>query len=137
MIQTPTKTDRPVLLLLEPDGLVRGTVSAVCRDLGLAHVLQVSSCAAALEALRENRVRACMLSLTDRHPALDLLQRLRRGDLRCASDIPVAITASEIDAALAQSLKELQVRRLLLKPFKIRDSIATIETLLPRALETA
>jgi CheY-like chemotaxis protein len=137
MTQTTPKPDLPLLLLLEPDGLVRGTVSAVCRDLGLAHVLQVSSCASALEALREQRVQACMLSLTDRQPALELLQRLRRGELCCAPDIPVAITASEIDVALAQSLKELQVRRMLLKPFKVRDSIATIETLLPRAVETA
>lgn len=137
MMQSSPKADLPVLLLLEPDSLVRGTVSAVCRDLGLAHVLQVTSCPSALEAVRESRVQACMLSLSDRQPALELLQRLRRGELRCPPNTPVAITASEFDAAMAQSLKELQVRRMLIKPFKIRDSIATIEALLPRALVPA
>ena len=30
----------PRILLVEPDGLVRGTVASVCRDLGLAEVVQ-------------------------------------------------------------------------------------------------
>ena len=33
----------PRILLVEPDGLVRGTVASVCRDLQLADVVQAGS----------------------------------------------------------------------------------------------
>ena len=46
---------------------------------------------------------------------------------------PVAMTAAGIDATMAGRLKELRIRRLLLKPFKIRDLVATVETLLVAA----
>jgi len=44
--------------------------------------------------------------------------------------MPVAMTAGGIDATMAARLKELRIRRLLLKPFKIRDLVATVEALL-------
>jgi len=63
--------------------------------------------------------------------ALDLLARLREGALRCDADMPVAAMARTVDAALVARLKELDVRRLLLQPFKLRDVIHTMEQLWP------
>ena len=107
----------PRILLVEPDGLVRGTVASVCRDLQLAHVIQAGSCDLATRLL----------------VGLDLPTRLREGSFVCSADMPVAMTAPGIDATMAARLKELRIRRLLLKPFKIRDLIATVEALLAAA----
>lgn len=123
----------PRILLVEPDGLVRGTVASVCRDLQLADVVQAGNCDLAMKLLLDDSLRAGILSLSDGGSGLDLLTRLREGSFTCAADMPVAMTASGIDAAMAGRLKELRIRRLLLKPFKIRDLVATVETLLVAA----
>lgn len=119
----------PSVLLLEPDGLIRGTVVTVCRDLALARVVQCVSCESAVGALRVEPVQAGLISLTDSLQALDVITQLRAGQLGCSPDLPLAVTAHSVDAALAQQLKSLRVRRLLLKPFKIRDAVATLESL--------
>jgi CheY-like chemotaxis protein len=119
----------PRILLVEPDGLVRGTVASVCRDLGLADVVQAVNCELVPKALADESLNACILSLTDCDGALELLDRLRQGEFACPADIPVALTAAGIDAATAARLKPLRIRRLLLKPFKIRDLVTTVEAL--------
>ncbi len=124
------ETELPPLLLLEPDGLVRGTVVAVCRDLELAHVIPVTSSQQALKVMRQAELSACVLSLSERELALDIISRLRNGEFRSPAELPVAVTSGSADAELAQVLKSLCVRRMLLKPFKIRDSIITVESLL-------
>jgi len=128
------ETELPPLLWLEPDGLVRGTVVAVCRDLELAQVIPVTSSQQALKVMRQTEVSACVLSLSEREPALDIISRLRNGEFRSSAELPVAVTSGSADAALAQVLKSLCVRRMLLKPFKIRDSIITVESLLKSSL---
>ena len=123
----------PRILLVEPDGLVRGTVASVCRELQLAHVIQAGSCDLATKLLVDDSLQASIVSLSDCGSGLDLLTRLREGSFPCAADMPVAMTASGIDATMAARLKELRIRRLLLKPFKIRDLVATVEALLAAA----
>lgn len=126
----------PRILLVEPDGLVRGTVVSVCRDLQLADVVQAGSCDLAMKLLVDDSLQAGIVSLSDCGSGLDLLTRLREGAFACPADIPVAMTASGIDAAQAGRLKELRIRRLLLKPFKIRDLVATVEALVAAATVT-
>lgn len=120
----------PRILLVEPDTLVRGTVAAVCRDLQLGDVVQAVSCESALRIMADESLDACILSMADGEQCLSLLARLRQGELGCPADVPVAMTAAGIDAATAARLKELRIRRLLLKPFKIRDLVTTVEALL-------
>ncbi len=123
----------PRILLVEPDGLVRGTVASVCRDLQLADVVQAGSCDLATKLLVDDSLQASIVSLSDCGSGLDLLTRLREGAFTCPTDMPVAMTASGIDAATAGQLKALRIRRLLLKPFKIRDLVATVESLVAAA----
>lgn len=120
----------PRILLVEPDGLVRGTVVSVCRDLQLADVVQAGSCDLAPKCLQDDSLQAGILSLSDGGSGLDLLTQLREGSFACPAGMPVAMTAAGIDATMAARLKELRIRRLLLKPFKIRDLVATVEALL-------
>lgn len=119
------------VLLIEPDGLVRGTVASVCRELQLVRVRQCISVAEGEQWLKAGNPDGLLMSLAEGGVALDFLTRLRAGAFHCDADIPVAVMAREGDAALVARLKELNVRRLLLQPFKLRDVVHTLEQLLP------
>ena len=127
MLDSPTHT----MLVLEPDAVVRSTVASVVRELGLAQVQQASSVPLGTQVLTEAAVDALVLSLADTDAALELLTRLRAGEFPSRADIPVVVLASACDGPLALRLKQLEVRRLLLTPFKIRDVVQTLEALAP------
>lgn len=119
------------VLLVEPNGLVRGTVSSVCRDLQLARVRQETSVASACSWLRDASPQGVLISLAETEAALELLTQLRVGGFRCDPNLPVAAMAAAVDTALAERLRALEVRRLLLQPFKLREVIQTLERLWP------
>ena len=120
---------RRLVLLIEPNGLVRGTVTSVCRDLQLARVRQETTVASAEGWLREGIPDGLLISLSEGDTALDLLARIRAGAFGCAPNLPVVVMATSVDASLVDRLKTLEVRRLLLQPFKLRDVIQTLERL--------
>lgn len=122
---------RPQVILIEPDGLVRGTVASVCRDLQLVRLQQVTTIALGEKWMQSNTDHGLLLSLAEREAALALLTRLRAGELRCEADIPVAVMVHGADAELVARLKALDVRRLLLQPFRLRDVVHTLEQLWP------
>lgn len=125
LIQPPTHW----MLVVEPDGVVRSTVASVVRELELAQVHQAASVPLGAQVLAESAVDALMLSLADTDAALELLTRLRAGEFVSRADIPVVVLASACDGPLALRLKQLEVLRLLLTPFKIRDVVQTLEGL--------
>jgi CheY-like chemotaxis protein len=118
-------------MLIEPDGLVRGTVASVCRELQLVRLQQAISVAQGEKWMQAHADHGLLLSLAERDAALALLTRLRAGELRCEPDIPVAVMVASADAELVVRLKELDVRRLLLQPFRLRDVVHTLEQLWP------
>ncbi|WP_137918422.1 hypothetical protein [Hydrogenophaga sp. 2FB] len=128
---------RPQVLLIEPDGLVRGSVSSICRELQLVRLQQTTSIVLGERWMKTNADQGLLMSLAEGPVALDLLARVREGKYRCAPDIPVAVMAATCDAALARRLKELDVRRLLLQPFRLRDVVHTLEQLWPVQEELA
>jgi DNA-binding NarL/FixJ family response regulator len=121
------------ILVMEPDAVVRSTVASVVRELELAQVHQAASVPLGAQVLAESVVDALVLSLADTDAALELLTRLRAGDFASRADIPVVVLAPACDGPLALRLKQLEVRRLLLTPFKIRDVVQTLESLAPEA----
>lgn len=60
---------------------------------------------------------------------LTLCSRLRADELECNANIPVAVVVHAADAGLVAKLKELDVRRLLLQPFRLRALVHTVEQL--------
>lgn len=58
------------VLLVEPDGLVRGTVASVCRDLDLVHIVQATSLTQGEHCLQASPLHGLMLSLADGDAAL-------------------------------------------------------------------
>ncbi|MFW2354511.1 hypothetical protein [Hydrogenophaga sp.] len=127
LLHSPTHS----MLVLEPDAVVRSTVAAVVRELELAQVQQAASVPLGTQVLTETAVDALVLSLADTEAALELLTRLRAGEFPSRADIPVVVLAPACDGPLALRLKQLEVLRLLLTPFKIRDVVQTLEALAP------
>lgn len=118
------------LLVIEPDSLVRGTLCAVCRDLELAQMAQASSVAMAEQRLAEQVFDGLLISMDEAANGLALLRRLRAGAWPTRADAPVAVMVQGCDTDTAHALRDLGVRRILLRPFKIRDAVHTVQRLL-------
>ncbi len=127
------------LLLVEPQFLLRRTVAAVARDMRLANPQELTSIEAAERLVAARGFDALFLSLDDEAAALELMRRVRDGGTECAPDIPIAVTAAACDTALALRLKDLDVRRLLLRPFKVKGVLDAIVALrsMPAQAQTA
>jgi len=121
------------LLLVEPQFLLRRTVAAVARDLRLANPQECTSVDAAARLMAAQAYDALFLSLDEEDAALALLGRVRAGDTGCDATIPVAVTAAACSTSLALRLKDLDVRRLLLRPFKVKGVLDAIASLRPPA----
>jgi CheY-like chemotaxis protein len=117
------------LLLVEPQFVMRRTVSTMAREMGLADVQEATSPAMAERLLFERRYDALLIAIDEDGAALELLRRLRAGETSHPADVPVAATAIACDVELALRLKQLDVRRLLLKPFKVRGMLEAISAL--------
>jgi hypothetical protein len=117
------------LLLVEPQFLLRRTVAAVARDMRLANPRELTTIEQAQSLLAVQSFDALFLSLDEGDAALELMGRVRSGATKCAADIPIAVTAAACDTPLALRLKELEVRRLVLRPFKVKGVLDAIGAL--------
>lgn len=125
------------LLLVEPQFVLRRTVSTMAREMGLADVHEATSPAHAERMLFERRFNAVLIAIDDEGEAVKLVQKLRTGGSSQAIDLPIAATATRCDVELAMQLKQLDVCRLLLKPFKVRNILEVITVLGTPAAATA
>ncbi|MCK9686255.1 hypothetical protein [Scleromatobacter humisilvae] len=119
------------LLLVEPQFLLRRTVAAVARDMRLANPKEITTIEQAETLVSFRSFDALFLSLDEEAAALELMSRVRDGETKCAPDVPIAVTAAACDTPLALRLKHLEVRRLVLRPFKVKgvlDAIAALRT---------
>jgi hypothetical protein len=119
------------LLLVEPQFLLRRTVAAVARDMRLATPQEITTIEAASRLVAVHAFDALFLSLDEEDAALDLMQRVRNGETKCLPTTPMAVTAAACDTPLALRLKTLEVRRLLLRPFKVKGVLDAIAALRP------
>ncbi|MFY8087296.1 MAG: response regulator [Rubrivivax sp.] len=122
----PTRHRR--VLLVEPQSLLRSTVVSVAREIELARIEEASSVQAALLRMECMAFDGLLLSC-DEDGALGLLTRLRQGELASPADLPVVVMASGCTGEQVLSLKQLAVRRLLLKPFKVRALLESVQQL--------
>ncbi len=119
----------PTFLLIEPQALLRTTVAGVARDLRGIEVVAAAGVAAGARLLRDRRIDGLLLALDEGDEALGLLERVRAGGFSCRSDLPVAAFAAACDLATAARLKALEVRRVLIKPYRVRQVFETVERL--------
>ena len=117
------------LLLVEPQFLIRRTVAAVARDMRLANPKELTTIEQAESLVAFQSYDALFLSMDEEAAALELMSRVRNGDTKCAADIPIAVTAATCSTPLALRLKHLDVRRLILRPFKVKGVLDAIVAL--------
>lgn len=114
------------LLLVEPYSVVRSTVTSVARSLDLVDIHETPSVETASQLLRVMPFDGFVIALGDDYAGLDLINRIREGRTPSASDAAVAITTDRVDSDSIEAFKKLEVRRVLLKPFKVKTILETI-----------
>ena len=122
-------TSHHEILLFEPSSLTASIIVATARQMNLPRVRQVSSVRTAHQQLTAQGFQALIMSLDEPTDAVALLEQVRNDQLAVDAQVPVAVTIAQVDPSTAVKMKALQVRRVLLKPFKVRDVITTIELL--------
>lgn len=119
----------PELLFVEPDSLIRSTVAGVCKQLNLARINQAASVSVAQQLLSASVADLLLVSLNEGENAIDFLERLRGGEWKSVTEAPIAVTSESAHEGLIARIKPLAVKRLLLQPYKIKDVVLTIESL--------
>lgn len=117
------------ILLVEPSSLTGSIIVATARQLNMPAVRQVSSVRNAQHQLTSKDFSGVIVSLDEENEAVALLEQVRSARLAVDAQVPVAVTTAQVNASTAVQMKALQVRRVLLKPFKVRDVISTIQML--------
>ena len=129
----PTKmqhaANSPEILLVEHSAMIGNIILSTARQLGLRPIRVVTNCRSAQHFLEHQAFDGLITSMDDEEETLALIQKLRGGYFRSATNLPIAITTAQCSAPLAARIKLFNVRRILLKPFKIRDLVVTIEDL--------
>lgn len=123
------------ILLLEESSMIGSIILSTARQLQLRPVRLVTNCRSAQIFLENQHFCGLITSLDEAGAVLAIVHQLRQGQLRSAVNIPVAVTAAQCDVTTASHLKALGVQRILLKPFKIRELISTIQTLVSTSAE--
>jgi CheY-like chemotaxis protein len=121
------------LLLVEPNSLWRRTLAAVVRELAIAEVEECLRVEQARQRLQQRGgYDALVLSLDDDpEGALELLERLRDDPRPRLARVPVIVLGERCDNQLAMRLHALQVHRMLIKPFKLRQALLAVAAVWP------
>jgi hypothetical protein len=118
------------ILLIEPNAMVGSIILSTARQLNLRPIKLATTCGSALVYLETQAFCGLITTLNEEAFALKMLTDLRRGSFKSSPQLPVAVTTTACGVDLATQMKQLEVKRVLLTPFKIRDLIGTIEGLL-------
>jgi DNA-binding NarL/FixJ family response regulator len=106
--------------------VLRQTVASVAGSLGIANIHQAINLKSALQQVRLRRFDGLVMAVDEERVEIELIRHVRAGQTECIPSIPVAVMTSECDAGMVLVLRELQVSRILLKPFKVKSILETI-----------
>ena len=118
---------RYTLLLIEPHFVTRRTVVSVARSFEGMDVQEAPGIDSAAQWLTFKSFDGFVIALGDQQEALSLISRIRSGETPSNAHASVAVTSDHCDVDTIEKLKSLEVRRLLLKPFKVKTILETIE----------
>ncbi|NRR30762.1 response regulator [Oxalobacteraceae bacterium] len=118
------------MLLVEPETLLRRTVSLTARTLGMGSVHEASSVAVARRMLREQAFHGAVIAIDctenpDLGFNLSLLDQVRDGMSASERDMPIAVMAEHATGELLRDLRQRDVRQVILKPFRAKVLIET------------
>lgn len=120
------------ILLVEPETLLRRTVSMTARSLGMSQVHEAASTDMALRMARQRNFQGaviaveCVGSGDNRRYDLSLIDELRAADAPGGGTMPIAIMAEQATASLLAELRERRISRVILKPFRAKVLLETI-----------
>jgi DNA-binding NarL/FixJ family response regulator len=120
------------MLLHEPHSLVRTTVASVARSMDFALVQDTSIPSTVSQWLRQTPFDVVVLALDETPEALEWIKRLRHGGTASPPQAEVVVTTSHVNEGLIHELRELGVRRVLVKPFKVKVFLETLMALAPK-----
>jgi len=120
------------MLLVEEQSLLRKTVSLTARSLGLGTVHEAATMQAAERMLRERAFHGAVISIDcgaggDSLYNLSLLDKVRNGLSASAATIPIAVMVDQATAELMHELRERQINRVILKPFRAKILLEAFE----------
>ena len=119
----------PAVLLVEPQFVMRRTMVAVARELGIVEFHEATSVARALPLLASRSFRGLVLDMEEGEVCMALLARLRAGDFASRADMPVVALTYAAAPALAGQLDGMQPLRLLNKPFKVGELLESVSSM--------
>ena len=117
------------VLLLEPQNLFRRTVVGVAAELDLVDIAEAASIESAHRLLDRGCFDAMVIALDDQGAAVAMIKQVRAGAYRTSSDVPVVVLTDLCDQRRIAEMKAMNVRRILLKPFKVKGVLETISDL--------
>lgn len=88
----------------------------------------------ALRRLQEKHFDALLADIGEGVEGVSLVQRVRGGAAGCPAGLPIALMAGNCDAGTIALFKTLDVRRIMLKPFKVKTAIEVLATLAGKPL---
>ena len=121
------------MLLVEEQNLLRKTVSLTARSLGLGTVHEAATMQAAERMLRERAFHGAVISIdcgagSDGLYNLSLLDKVRNGLSASPATIPIAVMVDQATTELMYELRERQVNRVILKPFRAKILLEAFES---------
>ncbi|CAH0348543.1 response regulator [Aquabacterium sp. CECT 9606] len=114
------------ILLVEPYSVVRSTVISVARGLDIVDIHEAPSIDAAAPLLRARAFDGFVIALGNEGAGLALIRLIRDGGTSSPSTAAVAVTTERVDPESIAAFKKLDVKRVLLKPFKVKTILETI-----------
>jgi len=120
------------ILLVEPEPMLRRTVVMTARSMGMSQVHEAADNAAALRMLHARKYHGAVVAVgcvgngAERRYDLGLIDLLRAGT-KPGQSMPIAIMADQASAELLAELRDRQISRVILKPFRAKVLLETIE----------
>jgi len=120
------------ILLVEPEALLRRTVSMTARSLGMSQVHEAASTGVAMRMVHQQRFHGavvaveCVGSGAGQRYDLSLIDQLRADDTPGGRTMPIAILADQATPTLLAELRERRISRVILKPFRAKVLLETI-----------
>ena len=122
------------ILLVEPEHLLRRTVALTVRSLGTAEITEAATYPVAHALCARRGFDGAVIALEwplsqEQHRGLTLVQQIRAGDSASQAAMPIAALVESCTAETLQLLRSCGVSRILIKPFRVRDVIDTIDAM--------
>jgi len=119
------------VLLVEPQAMLRRTVALTARSLGMAQIHEAASIALARQILRQRPFDGAIIAVDDGDAVHDLglLDQVRGGDSASSPHMPIAVMADNCTGEQLAQLKQRQVARVIVKPFRAKILLEALASL--------